>query len=118
MIRRREAVVARGTRPQLECSTLSDAILGVVSTLSRSVDFLNRPHFLVRESGKGRSLADGTRCEIVTMTLNTPTLPGPNTAEPRQKTAQESAKNRSRRRWWLWLLVLGLLGWSGSRLLE
>jgi membrane fusion protein, multidrug efflux system len=52
------------------------------------------------------------------MTLNTPTLPGPNTAEPRQKTAQESAKNRSRRRWWLWLLVLGLLGWSGSRLLE
>ena len=52
------------------------------------------------------------------MTLNTTTSPGPNTAEPRQETAQKARKNRPRRRWWLWLLVLGLLGWSGSRLLE
>jgi membrane fusion protein, multidrug efflux system len=60
----------------------------------------------------------GTRCEIVPMTFNTTTSSGPNAAEPRKETAQKARKNRSRRRWWLWLLVIGLLGWSGSRLLE
>jgi membrane fusion protein, multidrug efflux system len=56
------------------------------------------------------------------MSVNAPTALEPTTADPHQLPHQEpeqkSKKTRSRSRWWLWVLLLVLLGLSGYRLLE
>src|SRR2546425_1900645 len=48
---------------------------------------------------------------------NTPTTLEPNTVDLRQAREQSAPRTRVRPRWWLWLLVLTVLGYGGYRLL-